>query len=505
MADGTIIDSLVVSLEWDIKKFVSQQGQILEAFKKFEAQGTKANKEVAFASNNSLMAFRKLKNEVIGLAASFLSVKAFASFTDGLTKADAAMARTAKNTGTTTEDLSLVGGMLQRIGGDSIEASNSYKRLVASIQQTNMTGGWDTSLVFFQNLGVAIRDSHNQALPLLNIIQNIAKAIKSRGMTPQAAQYWGAQAGMTESEMNLAIKMSTMTAAEQQRFIEEQKKLNILSTVQGEKAKQRQDAMERLSEELQKVGRAFVDDLTPGLVKLLDKLTKWVDKFDVTTGGTASTGGPVVDMTEKYKSTLTALDKLRVDVAKVESGSYGYQAVNWAGTGKREIGLTSNTIDQVIARQRANEFGAAGKYQMLKGTLIDAVKAGIVSGSDKFDEENQDKIFNKFLAYRKRPEVKAYIEGTSSDLSGAKKGFENEFKTVAQGKVPMDDVVAYLNNARELYAMSHTNISSSTSSQMHVENVNIHTQATDSKEIAGGFVGYMNEKYGIIAQANTAY
>ena len=63
--------------------------------------------------------------------------------------------------------------------------------------------------------------------------------------------------------------------------------------------------------------------------------------------------------------------------------------------GKSKPELTSMTVRDVLEFQRTGMAGllstAVGKYQILRGTLLDIVKSGTISLDDKFDDVTQDK------------------------------------------------------------------------------------------------------------------
>ena len=116
--------------------------------------------------------------------------------------------------------------------------------------------------------------------------------------------------------------------------------------------------------------------------------------------------------------TVTGIHKEALDIiAKYESVSSdrtgdGYNAMNQGGTGMSGIygygsstsllskKLTDMTVGEVMERQRKNNqysgpnkvgIFAAGRYQIIPGTLKGIVDNGIIKVSDRFDQQTQDK------------------------------------------------------------------------------------------------------------------
>ena len=111
------------------------------------------------------------------------------------------------------------------------------------------------------------------------------------------------------------------------------------------------------------------------------------------------------------------------DYAKlIARGEGDYNSVNRGLLGSYKSGtenLESMTVAEVMAAQKSGKFNAAGRYQVVAGTLSDAVQALGMNGSEKFDRATQDRIFSQYLIGIKRPKIRDYIAGRSDDLWGA--------------------------------------------------------------------------------------
>ncbi|EEJ1163117.1 hypothetical protein GQB51_002868 [Salmonella enterica] len=73
------------------------------------------------------------------------------------------------------------------------------------------------------------------------------------------------------------------------------------------------------------------------------------------------------------------------------------------------------TIKQVMQNQmHTNIMFATGRFQIIPGTLIDAVKWLKLDVNSLYDEAAQDQIFEEYIIKVKRPAIIAYLEGNGS-------------------------------------------------------------------------------------------
>lgn len=95
--------------------------------------------------------------------------------------------------------------------------------------------------------------------------------------------------------------------------------------------------------------------------------------------------------------------------------------------------LTNMSVAQVLAAQDRKEFNAAGKYQVIPATLRGAIDSGIISVSEKFNAEVQERIVQNYLltAKKGRNSIEDFIKGKSSDIVSANLDLSKEFASVA--------------------------------------------------------------------------
>ncbi|MPV69470.1 mannosyl-glycoprotein endo-beta-N-acetylglucosamidase [Burkholderia sp. BE17] len=118
----------------------------------------------------------------------------------------------------------------------------------------------------------------------------------------------------------------------------------------------------------------------------------------------------------------------------ISRGEGDYNSVNRGARGGYRAGtenLEGMTLAQVMAAQRAGQFNAAGRYQIIGSTLAEAARGLKLNGDEMFDRKLQDRIFEQYLVRNKRRAIADYVEGRNDDLRGALRAASREWASVA--------------------------------------------------------------------------
>ncbi|OTG85813.1 hypothetical protein B9T31_09460 [Acinetobacter sp. ANC 4558] len=143
--------------------------------------------------------------------------------------------------------------------------------------------------------------------------------------------------------------------------------------------------------------------------------------------------------TEEKKKQLDLAEKTvksqTID-AVIARGEGNYNSFNRGKAGDslgQKINLTGMTVGQIRQMQDSGKIFAAGKYQNIPSTLQGAVDSGIVSVTETFNAEVQEKIFRQYLVTSKsgRKSLEDYLTGKSDDVVAANIDLAKVFASVA--------------------------------------------------------------------------
>lgn len=121
-------------------------------------------------------------------------------------------------------------------------------------------------------------------------------------------------------------------------------------------------------------------------------------------------------------------------LALIRAGEGNYISVNRGRAGDTPggwVGLTSMTLAEVMAAQKAGKVFACGAYQFIPATLAEVVEDANLPPSMPFSPEVQDWLaLTLLLAGRKRPTLTAYLRGQSADLDAAQLELAKEWASI---------------------------------------------------------------------------
>jgi hypothetical protein len=230
-----------------------------------------------------------------------------------------------------------------------------------------------------------------------------------------------------------------------------------------------------------------------------------------TVGGTIgkAVGGTAYDAVQ-YVSKLGDL------ISRGESRA-GYSSVNTGGVrdNKPERDLANMTINEVLEQQKKGStqggFGAAGKYQMIRGTLNEAKEKMSLSGEEKFTPLMQEQMFQGHLI-KKRKAMDDYLHGRSNDIEAAAVDASKEWASIEdpskgaghykgqKATISATEIKAALLAEREANMKQQGGVSNS-NAETHIGTINVVTQATDAKGIAKELPGAIKNS-NLVIQAN---
>lgn len=118
----------------------------------------------------------------------------------------------------------------------------------------------------------------------------------------------------------------------------------------------------------------------------------------------------------------------------ISRGEGTYNSVNMGaahGYKAETLPLTTMTLGQIMADQKAHNYNAVGRYQIIGQTLADAVRYLKLPSDTLFNEATQDRIFKDYLIGFKRKAMGDYVSGKSNNLNAAILAASQEWASVA--------------------------------------------------------------------------
>ncbi|WP_261513141.1 mannosyl-glycoprotein endo-beta-N-acetylglucosamidase [Burkholderia multivorans] len=176
----------------------------------------------------------------------------------------------------------------------------------------------------------------------------------------------------------------------------------------------------------------------------------------------------------------------------IARGEGDYNSVNRGARGGYRAGtenLEGMTLAQVMAAQRAGQFNAAGRYQIIGSTLAEAARSLKLSGDEMFDRKLQDRIFEQYLVRNKRRAIADYLSGKSEQLGEAIYATAKEWASVAVPKGMKTESGRISDGTMTFYDKSGKNKASITEAQMRLAMQNSRALYQQPQTVAAQMVG----------------
>lgn len=259
----TVIDSLVLELALDTKKFTPAQKDALKALRMFEDQAVKSGKTVESEGKRMDAFFSKLKTQAIGLFAGLMGANGIKDFVSYVTTLDASVGRVSKTMNMSTQEISAWQGVSKQTGG-------TVEGMTAALQGMNgemnkVLLGIPTGILPVLNyLQIGLYQTNGQLKTAGQMFFDISKAIE--GMDPARARVTLSQLGLPEEVINtLLIGRKSLGA-----LYDEQVRLGIITRKNADQAIELSTAWEQSSQAATSFGRAILNDVSPALKLFLD-------------------------------------------------------------------------------------------------------------------------------------------------------------------------------------------------------------------------------------------
>lgn len=261
----TVIDSLIVQLGLDASQM---SGKSKAAVKQLQDLETKADeteqsvKKIGDTSKRTAGGIDMLTKAAASLLAVIGGAAALKAFVLNTINSGAAIDRLSKNLGLSVETISAWGNAVEQVGGNAKGLQGTLDLLSRSQTELRVTG--TTSLIpYFSNLGIALSDAAGKALPVDNILLQLASRFEHMDRTQ--ANNIGRMIGIDQDTLNLLL----LGRKELELTLARQKEATVITKRQAEEDAKLQRTIVGLKQEFAAFGRGLLQQAAPALEKLL--------------------------------------------------------------------------------------------------------------------------------------------------------------------------------------------------------------------------------------------
>jgi hypothetical protein len=267
----TVIDSLVIEVGLDPKKFTQGQKEAIKSFSDAKDAAKRVGNDIEDIGKRSSEFLGVLQTRLLGVTSLIVGGLGIDHLVGQMLKQDEATGRLAYTLGTSTKELDKWRNAAYIAGGSSQGITNFITGLTDEWGKLAATG--QSSLIpFFQGLGVPIADvTTNQLRPFEDVIKDVADKVSK--MNPQLARFWLKSIGADEDTINLIIRGRGAL----EDYLAAGEKFGTLAPKQAEAARQLGESYRTLSVALTEFSRTVLTALTPAIAKIEDFFAKSIN------------------------------------------------------------------------------------------------------------------------------------------------------------------------------------------------------------------------------------
>lgn len=265
---ATVIDSLVLELGIDPKKFTQGQRDALQSLRTFEEEAEKQGKRVEAQTKRLNDVMGNFKRELLTTAAVFFGGMGIKEFTGFITNLDASTSRLGKTVNMTAGEMSAWQGAFQQVGGSAESANGAITGLGGEMQRFVLTGQ-SSMLPVLSRLGLSLFDGNKQLKTAGQLWLEIADAVKDMKDTEKAS-FAGMIPGANQDMINLIIKGRPAIEA----YLRAAREAGGTTKESAAAAEEYQRSLAGLDRSATNLGRTLTTMLAPALTTVFDAMAK---------------------------------------------------------------------------------------------------------------------------------------------------------------------------------------------------------------------------------------
>lgn len=260
----TVIDQLIVTLGLDPKNFNKGQKEAAAAL----AKSKDATKKTSESMASSL---GKIATAAAAAFLSFEAAKKLAEWLGEINESTANLSRFAKNVGLSAHEVNLWGSAVELAGGDAKDAQASIGQLSQDLVKMQTSGEVSPLLLLLQRMGIALVDQDGKVRKTTDLYKDLATAFSHYNRSD--AYNLGKSAGLNDGILNLLLLQKK---AREDIFAQAEKN-NAVTEQNAEQAERLQNAWREVGQEAKKLGLTILNEITPYLLDAGKKLHEFFD------------------------------------------------------------------------------------------------------------------------------------------------------------------------------------------------------------------------------------
>lgn len=268
----TIIDSLIVELGLDSKKFTQGQKEATDSLRRLEKDSEKHLKSATSHSDKLTQSLSLVQGRLLAIASIFLGGMGVTKFAEQITKLTAQTGYLSTSLGVSTKELGKWQSVAASVGATSDDVASS----IAAIQKNFATfqlHGTSPLHSFAYSMGLNLQDANGKnksPTDIAMMLSEWASKQKDKNIASQALSEVGMSPGMT-SLLMLGPEELKKRLAQYEKYApteDQTKKLQKLQEIFGQ-----------MTESAAALGRALLVKLVPVIEKVINLVTKVFDYF----------------------------------------------------------------------------------------------------------------------------------------------------------------------------------------------------------------------------------
>lgn len=267
---GTIIDSLVLELGFDVSNLPKGRAVVTDTFKKTSDAAKKTGIDVEDSAKKAGEYITRLRNNVLGLFAAFTAGRGIKDFVRDMTNGNAELGRFAVRVNQSAETIAKWRATSKLLGGSAEDVDSAFQTLSSDFQNFSITG--ESSFVpWFRALGISLSDAKGEMKPINDILLELSQ--RMQGMNSARATTFLQNMGFTPGMINIILQ----GPAAIQKMLDSQAKLAKAQAADVAAAQRRQKAWADFINQAETIGNVLLTELTPALIAVTNVMRSFAE------------------------------------------------------------------------------------------------------------------------------------------------------------------------------------------------------------------------------------